>query len=247
MWSPETLVIVFAAFLIAGAVKGLVGLGLPTVVLALLAVTLGHRDGMALMVVSSFATNLWQALEGGQLRALLARLWPLLLAICVGVWLGAGLLLRIDPAVTATLFGILLLAYGTLGLVQKLPPEPGRHERWLSPLIGSVNGVVTGLTGSFVVPGALYLSALGLQRDALVQAMGIVFMVSSLMLGVSLAGHALLPRELGLLSGLALVPALAGMWVGRHLRRRLPEARFRRVFFVALVLLGIAVMLKPHL
>lgn len=247
MWPVETLAIVGATFLLAGMVKGVVGLGLPTVALAVLAVTLGHREAMALMLIPSLVTNLWQMLDGGHLRALLRRLWPLLLAVCAGVWLGASLLARADPALASTVFGLMLIAYGTLGLTRPHTPAPGPRERWLSPLIGAVNGVVTGLTGSFVVPGVLYLESLALPRDALIQAMGLLFSVSTLMLGGALAGQALLPGELGLLSVLAMLPTVAGMWAGRALRRRLSEARFRRVFFVALLALGLYLVLRPLL
>ena len=249
MWPAETLVVVAATFLLAGLVKGVVGLGLPTVALALLAVTLGHREAMALMLMPSLVTNVWQALDGGHLRALLRRFWPLLLAVCAGVWLGAGLLVRADPAWASMLFGLLLMVYGGLGgglgLNRLSAPAPGRREAWLSPLVGAVNGVITGLTGSFVVPGVLYLEALGLARDALVQAMGLLFTVSTLMLALALAERALLPAELGLLSALALAPTLVGMWAGRALRRGLSETRFRRVFFVSLLLLGLYLLLRP--
>ncbi len=94
------------------------------------------------------------------------------------------------------------------------------------------------MTGSFVVPGVLYLQALGLPRDMLVQAMGILFTVSTAALALALGGHGLLSTELGLVSGAAVLPAVLGMALGQRLRLRLPERRFRQVFFVALLALG---------
>jgi uncharacterized membrane protein YfcA len=101
-----------------------------------------------------------------------------------------------------------------------------------------VNGVLTGMTGSYVVPGVLYLQGIGLARDQLIQAMGMLFLVSTIALGLALGSNDLLNAELGLLSAAALVPALIGMALGQSLRRRLPEPLFRRVFFTALLLLG---------
>ena len=116
--------------------------------------------------------------------------------------------------------------------------SPGRWEFWLSPAIGAVNGVVTGLTGSFVVPGVPYLQALGFPRELLIQAMGILFTVSTLALAIALTGHSLLPRELGVLSLAGLVPAYLGVLSGQRLRRRVEEERFRHMFFIGLMLLG---------
>jgi uncharacterized membrane protein len=92
MWTAEVIAIVCATFLFAGWVKGVVGLGLPTISLALLAATVGLREAIALMLVPSMVTNLWQGLAGGAFVALLRRLWLLLLAACLGTWFGVGVL-----------------------------------------------------------------------------------------------------------------------------------------------------------
>jgi uncharacterized membrane protein YfcA len=100
------------------------------------------------------------------------------------------------------------------------------------------------MTGSFVVPGVPYLQAIGLPRDMLIQAMGMLFVLSTAALGLALAGRGLLSAELGLQSMAAIPPALVGMALGRWLRVRLPEARFRKVFFVALLLLGLYIVAR---
>ena len=239
MWTTETLLIVGGTFLLAGFVKGVIGLGVPTVSLALLTVTLGMKPAMALLLLPSLVTNLWQAFAGGHFIAIVRRTWTLLLARCLATGAGVQLLARTDTVVLSALLGGLLCAYAVPGLTRPQIPAPGRHETWLSPLVGVVNGVLTGLTGSFVVPGVPYLQALGLGRDALVQAMGIMFTVSTLALAVSLSGQSLLPGELWLLSLAAVLPALVGMVLGQAVRRLLSEALFRRVFFISLVILGL--------
>lgn len=245
--SADTVLLIAGAFVAAGMVKGVIGLGLPTVSLAFLAATLGLKEAMALMLIPAFATNVWQGLSGRDLPALLRRLWPLLLAACAGIWLGAGLLARADGALVTGLFGLLLCFYAAISLVTPQIPPPGRWERMLSPVMGGLGGLATGVTGSFAFPGVLYLQALGLPRDTLVQAMGIVFTVISVALFIGLAGHGLMPVHLGVLSTLAIAPAVAGMVLGRRIRRGLPEDRFRRVFFGGLFLLGAYIALRAFL
>ncbi len=228
-----------AVFLLAGAVKGVVGLGLPTVSLGLLTAAFDLTTAMALMVAPSFATNLLQAVTGGNGRALLRRLWPFLAAAAVTVWIGAAALVQLDLALLSMLLGVLLAAYAAQGLAGAGIAVPARWQGWAGPAFGAANGVLTGMTGSFVVPGVLYLQAIGLGRDALVQSMGILFTVSTLALAVSLQGHGLLDASLGLASAAALLPAFLGMALGRMLRLQLSEARFRRVFFLAVLALGL--------
>ena len=68
--------VVAAVFVLAGTVKGVIGLGLPTVALGLLAASVGLERAMALMLVPSFVTNVWQAVAGRHLRGGLRRPSP---------------------------------------------------------------------------------------------------------------------------------------------------------------------------
>lgn len=244
MWTTETVVVIGVTFLIAGLVKGVIGLGLPTVSLALLTAALGLKPAMALLLMPSFVANVWQGLVGGEFLSITRRLWTLLVAVCVATWLGVHVLANTDTALLSALLGVLLVVYSTLNLVQFRVPSLGKSEIWLSPIIGSVNGVLTGMTGSFVVPGVLYLQALALPRDVLIQAMGILFSVSTVALAVSLSDHRLLSAEVGALSAGAIIPALIGMVLGQKVRQRLSETAFKKVFFISLLLLGAYIMLR---
>jgi uncharacterized membrane protein YfcA len=238
MLDPVTLAIVFGTFLLAGTVKGVIGLGLPTIALALLTVTSDLPTAMALLLVPSFVTNLWQAVTGGNGAAIVKRIWPFLLMATVCVWLGAAALTRVDLHLLSALLGLLLVTYAGLGLGGiRLSIRPAR-EAWAGPLIGATNGVLTGMTGSCVVPGVMFLQAIGLPRDMLIQAMGMLFTVSTLALGLELMGNDMLTMNQGLTSASGVLPAVIGMMVGQHIRKHLSEDLFKRVFFWALLALG---------
>jgi uncharacterized membrane protein YfcA len=242
-----TLSLVTITFLAAGGVKGVIGLGLPTVSLALLTVTLGLQPAMALLLVPSFVTNLWQAAMGGSVRIIVARIWPFLGAATVTVWIGASALTRVNVAVLSGLLGVILVIYSLISLNGLQVSIPKRSEVWAGPVVGIINGVLTGMTGSFVVPGVLYLQAIALPRDMLIQAMGILFTASTVALAVALGGRNLLTFELGALSTAAVLPALVGMILGQRLRRRLSEQSFRRMFFWSLLVLGTYIVVRSSL
>ena len=242
MPEPFILAAIAGALLIAGTVKGVIGLGLPTVSLGLMTIVLDLPSAMALLLVPSFVTNLWQAAVGGNGKALLLRLWPFLALASLTVWLGALALTRVDLRLLSALLGGLLIAYAAVSLAGFRLALTARQAVWAGPLMGTVNGVLTGMTGSFVVPGVMYLQAIGLSRDQFIQAMGMLFTVSTLTLAVALKGNNLLSAELGGLSLAALLPAALGMVFGQRIRQRLSEQRFRRVFFIALIVLGAAII-----
>ena len=78
-------------FLLAGFVKGVVGLGLPTVAVGLLGLVMPPAQAAALLVAPSMVTNVVQLFSGPRFGTLLQRLWPMLVAICSGTWICAAL------------------------------------------------------------------------------------------------------------------------------------------------------------
>ena len=242
MFDPSILAIVLATFVLAGTVKGVIGLGLPTVSLALLTVALDLPSAMALLLLPSFITNVWQAAVGGHGREIIRRLWPFLLLATVMVWVGGTALTRVDLSLLSALLGALIATYAVISLAGVRLTITSAQERWAGPLFGTVNGILTGMTGSFVVPGVMFLQSIGLSRDALIQAMGVLFTVSTVALAVALGGNDLLTMELGILSGVGVVPALIGMVIGQRIRSMLSEEKFRRVFFIALLILGLYIV-----
>ena len=238
MLDPMTLAIIFATFLIAGTVKGVLGLGLPTVSLALLTLAFDLPHAMALLLVPSFVTNLWQALTGGHTRIIAKRLWPFLALAALLVWPGTLALTHVDLDLLTALLGAVLVVYAALSLAGFAVDISPASTRWAGPLLGAVNGLLTGMTGSFVVPGVLYLQSIKLPRDVMIQAMGMLFTVSTVALALAMGGQNLLSTDQGLMSASGVLPAVIGMMVGQNIRSMLAEATFRRVFFIALLALG---------
>jgi uncharacterized membrane protein YfcA len=237
--------LVAGTFLLAGLVKGLAGFGLPSVSLGLLALSRSLPEAMALMLVPTLLTNLWQALAGPALWPALRRLYGFLLAAGLGSLAGAGVLARSDAAVLSGLLGLLLVASAGLALLGPPWPVPSAgRERWLSPLMGGASGLVAGMTGSFLMPAAPWLAALHLPPQQFIQGFGLGVLVVTGALAAGLAGHGLLPPDLGLASLAGVVPAFLGMALGQRLRHGMPEARFRRVVQAALGLLGLWLVVR---
>lgn len=230
--------IVAATFLLAGLVKGVIGLGLPTVAVGLLSLVMPPAQAAAILVVPSLVTNLWQLAAGPALRPLAARLWTMMLGVVAGTLAGGHVLTGDRPGLAVQALGVALLLYAASGLAAFRLAVPRRAEPWLSPLVGLATGLVTGATGVFVIPAVPYLQALGMERDELVQALGLSFTVSTLALAGSLLNGGALAAEVAGVSALAVLPALAGMWAGQRLRGRIAPRTFRLCFFWGLLALG---------
>ncbi|HYS65969.1 MAG TPA: sulfite exporter TauE/SafE family protein [Paraburkholderia sp.] len=231
--------VVAATFVVAGFVKGVTGMGLPTVAMGVLGTLMPPAQAAAMLLLPSFVTNLWQLFVGPSVRVLVKRLWPMMVGIVGGTVAAASLIAGGGGEWPVVGLGAALTLYAAAGLTAWRFSVARRHERWLSPAIGAVTGVITGGTGVFVVPAVPYLQGLALKKEDLVQALGLSFTVSTIALAIGLARErAFAVDDLGQ-SLLAVAPALIGMWIGQRVRGRISAETFRRWFFVCLLGLGI--------
>jgi uncharacterized membrane protein YfcA len=226
-------------FLLAGFVKGVIGMGLPTVAIGLLGLMMTPAQAAAIVVVPSLISNVWQFAAGGGLVTLVQRLWPMLTGICIGTFLGAVFLPDSGSGQATLWLGVALAVYAALGLFKVQFSVPPRTETWLGLVVGIATGAVTVATGVFALPGVPYVQALHMDRHKLVQALGLSFTVSTVTLALALqhAGEINVSLIWPSLIGLAVV--LMGMWLGQLVRGRVKPETFRLCFFIGLLALGL--------
>ena len=232
------------AYLLAGFVKGVIGLGLPTVAIGLLGLLMTPAQAAAILIGPSMVTNVWQGLAGGGVLALARRMWPLLTGICVGTFLGAVFLPSGSSAGATVSLGVALAVYAGLGLVNIEFKVPPRSESWLGVLVGIATGAITVATGVFALPGVPYIQALGFDRHKLVQALGLSFTVSTITLAMALGYAGEMRLSLAWPAAVALMSAAVGMGLGQAVRGKVKAETFRLCFFIGILLLGTHLALR---
>jgi uncharacterized membrane protein YfcA len=235
--SESVLLFIAGIFVLAGFVKGVVGLGLPAIAMGLLALVMPPADAASILILPTVATNVWQMTAGPSLKPVIARLWPNMLGVICGTLAGAGWLVEGHNA--TALLGAALAVYALSGLASIRFTVSARTESWLGPIVGVVTGLVAAATGVFAMPAVIYLQAIGIEKEDLIQALGLSFTISSLALAVNLASVSALNLSLGPASLAALAVAGVGMWLGQILRLRLRPETFRLIFLVGLLGLGL--------
>lgn len=240
----ETYLIIGTVFLAAGAVKGVSGMGLPTISMALLSLLMPPAKAALLMVMPSLATNVTQCL-GSHWRPLVKRFWVM--------WASLALLIIFSPfsgidksSSHATLIlGFVLIAYGAWGLFKPNLPNVKGHPTLVGLAVGVLSGVVTAATGVFVIPMVPYLQSLSLEKNIFIQALGISFTVATLALTIRLGS-----ANAGDLSSyipeisIAMGTAFIGLWMGSLLRGKLNPLQFQRALYTVFVVLGIVMTYK---
>jgi uncharacterized membrane protein YfcA len=237
--SYPILLFIAGVFVLAGFVKGVVGLGLPAISMGLLALVMPPADAASVLILPTVATNIWQMAAGPSLKPVAARLWPVMLGVICGTLAGAGWLVDTHGHYGTTLLGAALALYALSGLAAIRFTVGPATEPWLGPIVGLITGLVAAATGVFAMPAVIYLQAIGIEKEDLVQALGLSFTVSSLALAINLASVSALNLSLGPASIGALAVACIGMWLGQVLRLRLRPETFRLTFLIGLLALGL--------
>lgn len=235
------LILIALTFLLAGFVKGTLGLGLPTVSMGLLAVTMAPGQAISIVIVPAIVTNIWQTFVGRHLREILKRLWPLMIGTVIGVWLNRGLLTGPYAPYGAVVLGCLLVIYAFVGLSRFSFKVARRDEKWIGGIVGVATGVISAATGVQVMPSMPFIQAIGMEKDEMVQALGVFFTTGTIALAFNVTAAGLLTAATALPGAVAMAAAFIGMFVGQTVRTRLPPEAFRRWFLIAMILLGIYV------
>ena len=238
MFEP-LLLFIAAALLLAGFIKGVIGLGLPTVSIGLLAVTMQPSRAIAIVIVPAIVTNIWQTFGGPYLRDIFRRLWPLLTGTAAGIWLNAGSLTGPYARYTTIALGLLLAINAVIGLSKFDFTIAPRNEKWVGGIVGLITGMISAATGVQVVPSVPFLQAIGMEKDELVQALGVFFTTATVALAFNITAAGLLTAATALPGAVAMAASFAGMFIGQAVRTRLQPDIFRRWFQIGMIVLGL--------
>lgn len=236
-----------AIFVLGGIVKGVVGVGLPLVLIPLLSPFLDMPIAVALLTVPMIGTNIGQAAEGGHTVAAIRRLAPMLFMLVMGTLLGVHLLISIDWLLLNAILGVSFIGLAALLLCLPRRRLNPRIDRWARPLVGLCAGILGGMSAMFGPPMIAYLAGLGTDPDTFVKHMAILAFTASLTLLLVLGGSGVMSLTDLLVSAAAIVPIQLGMPLGRWLRRRIKPALFRRGVLVVLALGGLDLLRRAWL
>ena len=233
------MVLTALALFAGGAVKGLVGIGIPLVSISLLSLFLPLPDAITLLPVPMILANIWLSFAGNHFLPALRRFWPLVLAMFVGTMVGAQVLVALDLASLNLLVGIFVVVFCLSSHVNPAMRLPSRYEAGVGVVAGGVGGFMGGLSVLFGPALIMYLTSLRLDRDTFVGVISSIYLCCSVTLVIVFGSVGVMSRAQLAESALACVPLLLGVWVGQRFRRRIDEALFRKLLLVALLGTGV--------
>lgn len=237
--SIAVVALVAAALFAGGTAKGALGFGMPLVSLPIITGIIDVRVALPLMTMPILISNVWQAFHGRMALPVVQRYWRLYLAMAAGCALGALLFASIDPRYIFLLLGISVLAFVAADFAASSLTIKAAHERSAGIAAGFVGGVMGGVSTFFGPPIIMYFVALHLPQEVFIAALGITWLLASLLLITSYLSVDVLTAQLALLSLACAAPVFTGVLFGRWLVRHMSQRLLRNGVLIFLVLTGL--------
>lgn len=242
--SDLILTLLIAFLVVAGLMKGIIGVGMPIVALPLLAILIDVRAAVMLLSMPLILSNIPQAFEGGETAACFMRLIPVLLGMIPGILVGVAVLVNGDPATTKMIAGSAIVLVAGLTL---FAPRFQLREGLKTP-VGVAAGFAGGaLGGVAAMPGPLvftYLLAKGLRGKEFTKEASLFLVLSSALLAIFLSSSRIFNWADLAISTSALIPVGIGMYFGQRLRDLIPASYFKTAVLVVVLMSGLGLVYK---
>ncbi len=233
---PYTLAFCVATFLVAGTIKGVLGIGLPATAIALLTLVMDPTEAIPVMVLPIIATNIQQFFFTPH-RAETARAYGwIAVALVVSIFVTALFITRMSQSFLVIAIGVVMCVFAVHALSGFRIPV-GRGPMWQIG-VGLTAGVCGGLSAIWAPPIAMYLLSLNVSRDRFVSGCGFLFLVGSVPLAAGLTASGVLNSRTMALSMVALVVSIIAFRLGAALRSRLANDTFRKAVLIAFLVFG---------
>ena len=233
---------ILATYLFAATAKGVTGLGFSTTCLPILAVLVGLKDALPLVIIPSIYSNVVVMRQAGRFGETIKRFWPMLLALLPGLAIGLWTLANIDGRLAGAILGVMLLVWCGFTFAKPSLSLAAHLERPLAPVSGFITGVINGVTGSQVMPVVPFLMMLQLERNLFIQAVNCSFTLSSLIMAFGLSQLGLFSVQDVLISAIGALLVTFGLALGAAIRHRLSETLFRQAVLLMLSLMGLGLV-----
>jgi uncharacterized membrane protein YfcA len=229
------------AALIAGTLDTVVGFGGVLLLLPILMMTTGNKDGIVFAAMIPLGWNIPRVIL---LREKINWRATLLFAIGIipGSILGAAYLDVVDQQVLKTVVGIILILFGAYYVLRLYIDLPGPRgvKGWIFPIAGFISAALAGLMGAGNGPlqtGALSASDLSVREiTATNGALGAITALSRL---AGYGAQGMLREDMVPIAVVGFVFAFGGAYLGIRLSSRAKNSTLELLVGLAIILAGV--------
>lgn len=237
--TTEVLLLALLVFLLAGTVKGVLGIGLPTISISILAQFVDPRVAIAFLLLPALVTNTWQIYRGGQIKRSVLKLWPFVSAMSVVMFISSLYATRASTDALVLGIGVMVVLWTITSLIKTPSAVPAHYDRPVQFVLGALSGLMGGLTAIWSPPMVIYLLSIKCDKEDFVRFTGFMILSGTVPLIIGYLLNGLLDKKLAIASLMMIIPTLLGFSIGEYLRRFLGGRQFHNVVLVLFFLMGL--------
>ncbi len=234
---PAGLALCLAIALMSGVVKGMVGFAMPMIMISGLGSVVSPELALAGLILPTVATNALQAFGEGPRAAweTVKRFKVFLVVAFIMLALSAQLVRVLPVQVLLAMIGGPVFLFCLMQLAGWRPNLPNGSTPALEATVGGVAGFIGGMSGVWGPPFVAYLTAIGTEKRDQIRVQGVAYGLGAISLVAAHTVSGVFNAQTAPFSAALLIPAMAGMWLGRRVHDRIDQAMFRKLTLVVLL------------
>tara|TARA_Y100000991_G_scaffold84868_1_gene64047 strand:- start:94 stop:858 length:765 start_codon:yes stop_codon:yes gene_type:complete len=244
---PLILLIVIIIGFIAGIVKGIIGFALPMILITGLSVFIPIEQALASLILPTIITNFIQSftISKSSFFNTIINYKIFLFFSSIFLILSSQFYLLFSAESIMGFIGIILFAYTfsqILGFQLKFT-----NNDFLTVIIGSINGVLGGISGIWGPLTVSYLMSLKIEKNEQIKVQGIMYSLGSILLLIGHLYSGIFNKYTFSLS-IALVPlCIAGLFIGSIIRNKIEQNTFKNFTLIMILIASINLIKKAFL
>ena len=238
--TPSQILIACAVALLGGLIKGMVGFGMPMIMISGLSTFLAPDLALAGLIMATVVSNGMQALRQGVGAAVasLKRFRVFLLVGFVFLVSSAQLVPYLSVQTFLLILGVPVTFFAALQLFG-VSMRLARQRPGVEACFGTIAGAIGGISGVWGPPTVAYLTALGTEKTEQIRVQGVIYGLGAVLLLFAHIGSGVMRAETALFSLVLVPPAILGMWLGGRIHDRIEQSTFRKATLIVLTLAGL--------
>lgn len=237
---PAAVGLILLVGLFAGLVKGIVGFGLPMIIISGASTVISPELALATLILPTLATNGVQALRQGWAAAAasVVTFRRFLVAGFVTLVLSAQFVPLLSQTVLLWVIGLPVVVFAVTQLIGKQLRLPATSKR-IELGMGLLTGTMGGLSGIWGAPTVAYLTATDTPKADQMRVQGVIYGLGAVALMLAHIQSGVLRLQTLPLSVMMVVPALIGISLGNRIQDRIDQAMFRKITLWVLLIAGL--------
>ena len=245
--SNEVALIVSLAFFVAGVVKGVIGIGLPTTAITIMTFFVSPLMALGLNLIPMTVTNIWQFSKADNPRELIKNYKYFAISLVVFILITSFYANQIGDNVVRLIFAVAVLLFVSLQIFGfNFKMDPKRDSLWQSSL-GTLGGIFGGAASIWAVPVTMYLLMKNVKPKQFVDVSGFLIMIGCLPVSIGYIATGVFQPNMFIYGALGSVIGIVGFQIGEKLRNKVNAKTFKNLLLIFFSISAINMIIRSFL